>query len=529
MTHLEPGQVFAGHRIGGLIGEGGMGMVYLAEHLRLHRRVALKVVRPELTESGDYRARFVQEAELAASIEHPNIIPVYDAGESDGLLYIAMRYVDGRNLRTVIDEEAPLDPAWTVWMIRQIAGALDAAHAQGLVHRDVKPANILLPAAGPTSADFCYLTDFGLTKRTQADISLTGTGFFLGTIDYAAPEQIAARPIDGRTDLYALGCVMFECLTGSKPFARESELAVLWAHLNEPPPRPSSVRKDLGGGWDAVIARALAKEPADRFPDCASMGAAARSALFTSGEEQGAPFLVGPPPPTMPVPVGLPIPNPASSPSLAAAASPPPAASSPSRPAPTVAPRGSPSRDDRGPGGTPPSRNRPRRRARRWPVVAGIAALVVAGAVLVLVLANSPPGTDGGHTTGPTSGATTSAQGPVARAEAVERRFVALVNQGPAANHAVCDQLDRISRWPTREAKDAFCGGFRRVQRSTLEEISGRRSKSLVIVRFTTVTCQTDPGGLATHTFDGVRAIDPNRGLIVDSSGSERPTAPGCS
>src|SRR5262249_4869274 len=163
---------------------------------------ALKVVRPELSGTADYRARFVQEAELAASIEHPNIIPVYDAGESDDLLYIAMRYVDGRNLRDGIDDDAPLDPAWTLWMTGQIGGA----HEQRLVHRDVKPANILLPAGGAGSTAFCYLTDFGLTKRTEAEISLTGTGFFLGTIDYAAPEQISAKGVDGRTDIYALGC-----------------------------------------------------------------------------------------------------------------------------------------------------------------------------------------------------------------------------------------------------------------------------------------------------------------------------------
>jgi serine/threonine protein kinase len=184
MSELTVGSVFAGHRIESQIGEGGMGVVYLAEHLRLHRSVALKVVCPELSATEDFRARFIQEAELAASLEHPNIIPVYDAGEFEGSLFITMRYIAGRNLRTVIDSEGPLDPAWTLPVVAQVGNALDAAHAQGLIHRDVKRANILLAPPQPGGAgDHAFLTDFGLTKRTNAEVSIMRTGIFLGTLD----------------------------------------------------------------------------------------------------------------------------------------------------------------------------------------------------------------------------------------------------------------------------------------------------------------------------------------------------------
>src|SRR5262249_47240559 len=290
VTQLGVGSVFAGHRIESQIGEGGMGIVYLAEHLRLNRDVALKVVRPELSTNQAFRERFVQEAQLSASLDHPNIIPVYDAGEFEGSLYLTMRYVPGRNLRTVIDTESPLDPAWTLTVLDQVGSALDAAHLQGLVHRDVKPGNILLRQQGTT----CYLTDFGLTKRTNAEQSLTKQGFFLGTLDYAAPEQITGRELDGRVDVYALGCVLFECLTGRRPFERDTDMALMWAHVNDPPPSVSSARPDLGTAWDPVVARALAKQPEARYPDCASLLADARAALADGAAGGAAATVVSP-------------------------------------------------------------------------------------------------------------------------------------------------------------------------------------------------------------------------------------------
>lgn len=274
------GSEIAGYRVERLIGRGGMGVVYLAVHVRLGRRSALKILLPDLAEDERFRERFIRESRLAASLDHPNIVPVYDAGEVDGTAYIAMRYVDGVDLGGLIASEGRLDPDRAVSIIGQIADALDAAHGEGLVHRDIKPGNILIEPRGEgRGVDHAYLTDFGLTKHAHSNSGLTRTGQFIGTIDFVAPEQIEGKEIDGRADLYSLACVLFQCLTGSAPFPKESEVAIMYAHLRDEPPSARALRPDLPEGVDAVLARGMAKDPDERFSTCAQMMAAMRAAL----------------------------------------------------------------------------------------------------------------------------------------------------------------------------------------------------------------------------------------------------------
>jgi YVTN family beta-propeller protein len=279
-TPADPrlGSRLAGYRIQAPLGRGGMGVVYLAEQLGPHRQVALKLLLDPATASEAFRERFLRESELAAAIDHPNVLPVYDAGETDGVLWIAMRYVDGIDLAALLAREGPLEPGQALGIAGQVAGALDAAHVRGLVHRDVKPANILLAMDGG-AVTHAYLADFGLTKRIGGARGLTASGQVLGTIDYVAPEQVEGGPVDGLADQYSLGCVLFECLSGVVPFRRDSELAVLWAHVHDPPPRIGDHRPDLPAALDEVIGRALAKEPSDRYPSCGALVAAAQAAL----------------------------------------------------------------------------------------------------------------------------------------------------------------------------------------------------------------------------------------------------------
>lgn len=251
-----------------------MSAVYRADHHALERKVALKLLAPDLAEDSRVRERFVRESKLAASIEHPNIVPIYDAGEVDGHVYIAMRYVEGVDLKQLLRREGPLEPRRALALVGQVAGALDAAHERGLVHRDVKPSNVLIAAR-----DHVYLADFGLTKSTTDRSGLSASGQIVGTIDYVAPEQIEGKPVDGRADVYSLGCLLYECLTGEVPFPRDSELAVLWAHVQEQPPRASERRPELPHDIDAVLRRALAKEPERRYGTCRELVEAAQTAL----------------------------------------------------------------------------------------------------------------------------------------------------------------------------------------------------------------------------------------------------------
>ena len=203
------GTEIAGYRIESLLGRGGMSVVYLAEHVRLGRKVALKLLAPMLSDDESFRERFQRESRRAAELDHPNVVPIFDAGEADGQLFIAMRYIEGCDLKTLIRREGPLGVGRTLFILEQAADGLDAAHERNLIHRDVKPANILI--AEPSEQ--VYLTDFGVVKHTASQ-GLTRTGFFIGTVDYAAPEQIEGLPVDARTDVYALGCVLYECLVG---------------------------------------------------------------------------------------------------------------------------------------------------------------------------------------------------------------------------------------------------------------------------------------------------------------------------
>jgi serine/threonine protein kinase len=282
---LEPSAEFAGFRIVRIIGRGGMGVVYLAEHENLKRKVALKLLAPQLAEDPRFRERFVRESQLAASIDHPNVIPIYEAGESDGRLYIAMRYVEGTDLRTFLREQGTLDPAKTSQIVSQIAAALDAAHEQGLVHRDVKPANVLIARQrGPEAGTYGYLTDFGLTKRASSDSGVTGTGQFVGTLDYAAPEQFKGDTPTARTDVYSLGCVLFECLAGHPPFQAGNDAGLMYAHLQDDPPALTTELPDLPREIDVVIAKAMAKEPADRYQTAGRLADEASAALGYGGQ-----------------------------------------------------------------------------------------------------------------------------------------------------------------------------------------------------------------------------------------------------
>jgi serine/threonine protein kinase len=276
---FPPGSRIAGYQIEKLLGRGGMAVVYRAADVRLGRQVALKVLTRELTADSAFRQRFIRESRAGAAVDHPNIIPVFEAGEADGVLFIAMRYVAGGDVRALIDRVGPLSPARAATIVTQLASALDTAHARGLVHRDVKPANMLLGTVASGGApDHVYLSDFGLSKLSVAAVSLTSTGQFLGTLDYMSPEQVEGRPIDGRTDLYALGCATFEMLTGQPPFQRDQDLAVMWAQVSAPPPSASQLRPGLPAGVDAVLAKALAKAPENRHSSCMEFAVALRAA-----------------------------------------------------------------------------------------------------------------------------------------------------------------------------------------------------------------------------------------------------------
>jgi streptogramin lyase/predicted Ser/Thr protein kinase len=268
------GTELGGYRIERVIGRGGMSSVYLAEHTRLGRMVALKLLSPELAGSERFRDRFLRESKLAASLDHPNIVPIYDADEVGDVLFIAMRYVEGSDLKEAIRAGGRLDAVRTAAIVGQIASALDAAHTHGLVHRDVKPGNVLL-----TPEDHVYVSDFGLTKRALSVSGLTATGQLVGTIDYVAPEHIRGDVVDGRADVYSLGCVIVECLTGHVPYPRDLEVGVLWAHVEEPPPTVTGERPDLPAEVDDVVSSAMAKDPNARTATAGQVASGLRSAL----------------------------------------------------------------------------------------------------------------------------------------------------------------------------------------------------------------------------------------------------------
>ena len=280
---LSAGDEFAGYRIEQSLGRGGMGVLYLAVEPGLERRVALKLIAPEAASDQVFARRFSEESKIAASIEHPNVVPIYAAGEEDGIPFIAMRYVSGSDLGRRLSREGRLDPAAAAALIAQVGNGLDAIHAAGLVHRDVKPANVLLSDTG--GEDHAYITDFGVARNVATESGLTQTGRFVGTLDYVAPEQISGGDIDARVDVYALGCLLFKLLTGEVPYPRDGEAARLYAHLNDPPPPPSLHATGVPMALDDVVIRAMSKTPEDRYPSAGDLGRAAVAALSGSSPE----------------------------------------------------------------------------------------------------------------------------------------------------------------------------------------------------------------------------------------------------
>jgi YVTN family beta-propeller protein len=394
MADLDLGSVVAGCRIEEVVGRGGMGVVYRATQLSLDRTVALKAIVPELAGNEEFRERFKRESRIAASIEHPNVIPVYEAGEGDGLLYLTMRYVEGTDLRSLIDTEGPLDPERGARIVAQVAAALAVAHRRGLVHRDVKPANVLIDSA--EEREHAYLTDFGIARHSAGQTALTRTGAVVGTLDYLAPEQLQGESADARADVYALGCVLFEALTGTIPFPRDSEAAKMFAHLSAPVPSPREVHPEVPPPLDTLAQRAMAKDPGERIQTTTEL---AEALLAQAGAGPTPPL---PPPsepgvaePTAEVPAGEAAtgtpPTEVAAPPTEVGAPPTEAAVPPTEAAvpPTEAvPPGAPAAEapGTGAGATPAAPPRPARRRRVAEVVGGLVAAAVTVAVAVLVL-----------------------------------------------------------------------------------------------------------------------------------------------
>jgi transcriptional regulator with XRE-family HTH domain len=380
MTELTPGTEIAGYRIESVIGRGGMGVVYSAIHLALDRAVALKVIRPELANEEDFRRRFERESRLAASLHHPHIVTIHDAREEEGFLMIVMHYVNGTDLGRVMKREGPVEPARAVTICSQVGWALDAAHRRELVHRDVKPANILL--GDEYGSETAYLSDFGLGKLSFSESGLTSVGMLVGTLDYLAPELIQGQHIDGRCDVYSLGCVMYQALSGSVPYPTEHDVAKIWAHIEAPRPSVTDTAPDLPARLDDILKRALAKDPSNRYP---TAGEFCGEAAEVVGTPAGA--------------AGLGTPSPKHAPRLARGprsdgAAPWPEASSEAagagvRPPPVEPPA---------PASRPAGRGRGRR-SRRSPIIAAVG--VVAALALALgALVASNSGSDGAPESG---------------------------------------------------------------------------------------------------------------------------------
>jgi serine/threonine protein kinase len=410
---LAPGSVVAGYRLEERIGAGGMAEVFRARDQRLGRQVALKVLAPALAMDEEFRVRFIREWRAATAVEHPHIIPVYAADESGGVLFIAMRLVTGGDMRSVIRRDGPLAPERTAALVSAIASALDAAHAGGLVHRDVKPGNMLIDAVEGLP-EHVYLSDFGLSKGTLSSIGLTGKGQFLGTPHYSAPEQVSGAPLDGRADQYALACVAVEMLTGHPPYPRDDPMAVLYAHTSVPPPSVTSARPDLVPAVDVVIARAMAKTASERYLTCSQFASQLRDALITESLPRRVPT-VSPPsqPAAAPVPAPSPVTEASSVSTQSVALSGPPALAE--QPASSV-PYGPPP-----PGATRLARDS-RWRGRRVVVIGSAAALLAAAAIVTPFLLmpatahsnRTPPSASPSQTPVGGKGHTPAPAGPVA-------------------------------------------------------------------------------------------------------------------
>jgi serine/threonine protein kinase len=408
---IKIGSIFAGYRIDGVLGRGGMGVVYLAEQPELGRKVAIKVIAPALASDPDYLHRFRRESRLAAAIEHPNAIPIYEAGVADEEVpYLVMRYVEGEDLSSLLRREGRLEVKRAAAIVDQIAGALDEAHARGLVHRDVKPANVIVESRRGT--EHAYLTDFGLTREMDASSGVTATGRWVGTIDYASPEQIKGRPVDARCDVYALGCVLFMSLTGRLPFERAEDVAKLYAHVSEPPPTASSVVPDVPEDLDEVITRAMSKDPDFRFPSAGDFGRAAMAAATGTpvAEPEHTVATGEAAPATIPDSAARPAPTepsepPPTEPGSTVDAGAAPTAGAATEPSTPVPPAEQPAISPGGPPGEPPRTTRPAAGRRRLALLGGILAVGAAIAIAVVVLGGGGGGEDGGGSGGGGGGA----------------------------------------------------------------------------------------------------------------------------
>ena len=416
---LSPGTVLDGYRVESFVARGGMGVVYRATQLALDRIVALKVVAPEFADDAGFRERFGREARLAASLDHPNILPIYEAGEVDGQLFLSMRFVDGTDLKSLIEGPA-LAPPRAAALVAQVANALDAAHSRGLIHRDVKPGNILI--AQEYGQERAYLADFGLSKNLAAGTRLTRTGFMVGTLDYVAPEQVQGGNVDGRVDTYALACVLFEAVTKQIPFDRPDDAAKVWAHMSESPPSAAALAPGISRELDEVIQRGMAKRPEDRFAETGDFG---RAAVAAAGMDvRWAPTLVDAPiispiavPPAAAAPGADGSPQaspspPATPPQPASPNASPPAAASPSPPPPPQASPSPPASPGPPPPPPPPAAppspaTKPSFGGRRVGLWAGGAALVIVIGVVVAFVLGSGSGGSSTTTTTITSSTTT--------------------------------------------------------------------------------------------------------------------------
>jgi predicted Ser/Thr protein kinase len=377
---LAHGEEFAGYRIEAVVGKGGMGTVYRAQQLRPRRSVALKIVSSEYSSDTQFRTRFAREAELAAAIEHPCVVPIYEVGEHEGHLFIAMRFVDGTDLGTLL-ESGPLAPSRAVAIIERLATALNAAHQLGLVHRDIKPANVLIRRTA--DEEHVYLTDFGIARRVVDTAGLTDSGMFVGTPGFAAPEQIRGLAPDTRTDVYALGCVLYAALTGQTPLRKTDDLATLWAHAHENPPAPSQLVSNLDPRFDEVVAMAMAKDPDQRFASATALARAAAAALQAQAQQLKCPSCLAPVAPGLQfcthcgaAATGSPRAATTQAPLLAPVAQPAPAAThaAPVAAMPTHRLHDAPARETRARAGVPPL---------ALAAIALLAAAIVAGALLL--------------------------------------------------------------------------------------------------------------------------------------------------
>jgi WD40 repeat protein len=394
---FSAGSLVAGYRLQEQVGAGGMALVFRAQDERLGRMVALKLLAPGLAADAAFRQRFIRESRAAAVVEDPHIIPVYDAGEAGGVLFLAMRYVAGGDVRSLVARAGPLPPARAAAIISPVASALDAAHAAGLVHRDVKPANMLVDVR-PGRPDHVYLSDFGLSKGTLSSAGLTGSGYFMGTANYVAPEQIQGAGVDGRADQYALACAAFELLAGEAPFQRHEGMAVIWAHLSQPPPSMASRRPGLPAAVDEVFARALAKAPQDRYASCLQFADALRDALGLAAYHTGPGDILAGDHPAAGHP-GTEIDRPAAP--VAAGPAVPAATATASTPGPALGRAGlaageadMPTATGPGPGlghgqGAPPVRRQGSRRP-GLAALAGISIVAAAGVAAAVILSSSP-------------------------------------------------------------------------------------------------------------------------------------------